>query len=98
MTPPKESTPKVVKRETIVSESYVEMRKRAVANNKSVDSAIKSQKLPPPVIKPSAVKHVDGSQWEWKAVLVVLALITTILLVYYIMEGSPDTPQLKSNV
>lgn len=34
----------------------------------------------------------SGSTWEWKAVLVVLAIITTILLVYYFMEELPGQP------
>jgi len=93
-TPPKQSTPKVVKTETIVSESYIETRKRVVANNKTVDTAIKSQQLQTPV-KISTIKHVDSGSWEWKAVLVFLALITTVLLIYYFMEGN-HTPRLKS--
>lgn len=92
---PKECTPKVTRTETIVSESYVETRKRVVANNKSVDSELKSQKFTLPVKPSSDSKQIEGNSWEWKAVLVFLALTTTVLLVYYFMEGSPSSPQLS---
>ncbi|XP_031565947.1 LEM protein 2-like isoform X2 [Actinia tenebrosa] len=92
--PPRESTPKkVIKRETMVSESHMETRKRVFESDKKPlkETTVKKSSSPTTTTKMSGSTKT-GASWEWKAVLVVLALITIILLVYYFMEESREKP------
>jgi RsiW-degrading membrane proteinase PrsW (M82 family) len=93
--PPRESTPKVVKRETIVSESHMETRKRVFTPAKQPEKTFQTQTSS--TVKSTKMSEVSsGSSWEWKAVLVVLAIITTILLVYYFMEEPSYKPKITT--